>query len=590
LIRSVPPLLALSLAVATQAPAQVDSAARDSVAARDTVTRDTTAVLLPTFAAPIRQGPLPRGVRYTFTTDSLLFTNARTLSDLLAHIPGVYVARGGWYGQAEIVLYGGRGPAALEVFWDGVPYLPLGRDSVYLDPARIALAPLERVDVIVLPAALQVHLVTARPRSTAPLTQVGIVTGDQDIAGYRAGYATRTRSGFGVALAADWNSLDGNAASTTTNFNANDLWLKAEYVPPGGRAGVSFQIATSSWHRQASADGRVDGWRQERRDRILRVFLASRDDGLGLRFTGSLGTSSIERDTLVPKRAVSGATLDVSNQWRRGSAGFSARFGAAGLPTQLEARGGIVLFSRLTVAGTATHTRYPGGVAGERAHLTAGVTLPLGFSVRTDIAWRRDVIAPLIPTLGEQTAGEQAGWARFDHRLLSVEVGRGRRDAFAPITDFASGIKPVGRLSPTPFTEFIAAHATIRPVAGLTLSGWYFDPIVGGGDFEPPYHARASATFYSKFWRVFRSGVFALRGEVAVESWSRWGLGGVDSMGAPLRMGGATFVETNLEMQLVGVTLFWVIRNANGMRQAYVDGLGHPKSVQLWGARWNFTN
>jgi hypothetical protein len=55
-------------------------------------------------------------------------------------------------------------------------------------------------------------------------------------------------------------------------------------------------------------------------------------------------------------------------------------------------------------------------------------------------------------------------------------------------------------------------------------------------------------------------------------------------------MGGATFVETNVEMQLVGVTLFWVVRNANGMRAAYVEGLGHPKSVQLYGARWSFTN
>src|SRR5439155_1288384 len=84
------------------------------------------------------------GTGYSFTTDSFALSNAQTLSDLLAHIPGVYVARGGIYGQAEIVLYGGRGPAGLEVFWDGVPHLPLGRDSVYLDPARISLAPLER--------------------------------------------------------------------------------------------------------------------------------------------------------------------------------------------------------------------------------------------------------------------------------------------------------------------------------------------------------------------------------------------------------------------------------------------------------------
>jgi len=580
-------LLGLTLAVATPAAAQVDSAAPPPV--RDTVTRDTVAVLLPPFVLPIETGPLPHGTRYTFTADSLLFTNARTLSDLLTHIPGVYVARGGWYGQAEIVLFGGRGPAAVEVYWDGMPYLPLGRDSIYLDLARISLAPLERVDVIILPAGLHVHLVTARPRSTAPLTQVGIVTGDQDIAGYRAGYATRGRSGLGVSLMADWNSLDGNPNNTTTGFDSNDLWLKAEYIPPGGRVGASLQIAASSWHRRASSDGRVDAWRQQRRDRLLRVFLTSRGDGLGFRFVASLGTSAVERDTLVPKRAISGASLELSHHWRQASAGLTARVGAAGMPTQFEARGGLTLLSRVTVAADVRQTQYTGGVSGQRAHVSAGVALPLGFSARTDIAWQRDFQAPFIKTAGRLTAGEQAGWARFDHRLLTVEVGRGRRDAFAPITDFAPGIKAVAILGLTPRTEFTAGHAAIRPVPGLTLSGWYFHPVVGGGDFEPPHHARVSATFHSKFWRVFRSGVFALRGEVAVESWSRW-IGGIDRTGATLPMGGATFLETNVEMQLVGVTLFWVIRNANGMRAAYVEGLGHPKSVQLYGARWSFTN
>jgi hypothetical protein len=57
-----------------------------------------------------------------------------------------------------------------------------------------------------------------------------------------------------------------------------------------------------------------------------------------------------------------------------------------------------------------------------------------------------------------------------------------------------------------------------------------------------------------------------------------------------LGLGGASFAETNLEMQLAGVTLFWIIRNVNGMRANYVQGLSHPKSVQLYGARWFFTN
>lgn len=183
-----------------------------------------------------------------------------------------------------------------------------------------------------------------------------------------------------------------------------------------------------------------------------------------------------------------------------------------------------------------------------------------------------------------------AGWVRFDHRRLMVEVGRGRRDPFAPL-GFAGGIFTVDSLHPTPLTEFIAVRASLEILSGLRLAGWYFDPLVGGGDFEPPHHARVSATFQSKFWRVFRSGIFTLRGEVAMESWTRWGLGGIDvADGVERQMNGASFVDANIQMQLAGVTLFWMMRNMNIMRSSYVEGLSYPKAVQSWGARWYFTN
>jgi hypothetical protein len=55
-------------------------------------------------------------------------------------------------------------------------------------------------------------------------------------------------------------------------------------------------------------------------------------------------------------------------------------------------------------------------------------------------------------------------------------------------------------------------------------------------------------------------------------------------------MNGASFVDTNIQMQLAGVTLFWTMRNMNIMRGSYVEGLSYPQAVQSWGARWYFTN
>jgi hypothetical protein len=78
---------------------------------------------------------------------------------------------------------------------------------------------------------------------------------------------------------------------------------------------------------------------------------------------------------------------------------------------------------------------------------------------------------------------------------------------------------------------------------------------------------------------------------VALESWSSSMLGGIDrTAGKQRAMAGSSFAETNLEMQLAGVTLFWSVLNVNIMRSSYVEGLGYPKSVQQYGARWFFTN
>ena len=122
------------------------------------------------------------------------------------------------------------------------------------------------------------------------------------------------------------------------------------------------------------------------------------------------------------------------------------------------------------------------------------------------------------------------------------------------------------------------------------ISGWYFDPLVtSGNDFEPPYHARASLTFYSKFWRVFRSGIFALRGEWAMESWSR-GTAGLDTTGQLITLPGATVAEANIEVRIAGVTIFWIQRNVTQQRVTYMPGFDYPRRYQVYGVRWIFTN
>jgi TonB-dependent receptor-like protein len=589
--------LAGSAGGAGSAAAQVDTAGRrappvtQDSAAQDTTPPDTMPRLLPVFAAPLPAGPLPRGTRHSFPVDSLVFSNVRTLSDLLAHIPGVYVARGGYYGQGEYVMYGGRGPAGLEIYWDGVPYLPLGRDSVYLDPARIPLAPLERVEVVVLPSQLRVYLVSARQPSTAAASEIRVLTGDAGHAGYRGGFAKRWRSGLGLSLAADWNTIDGYAQSATTAFGAVDLWMKAEYVPTP-RAGASYQILSSDWHREAGA--LTDDLRQRRRDGIFRLFLAQRADGLGARVQLTLATATVEGDTALGARALTQRIVELSNTWRRAHAELAVRLQDDLRPWQVDGRFSWIPARRVTLAADVRHAGYGGGGSrhGSRLHLAAGVELPHGLTARGDIAWARDLQVPALPADSAQETTDLSGALRWERPWVSLEIGGARRDAFAPIGR-PGALRPVGSLSATPRTDYVTAHASLRPLPGLQLAGWYFHPRIGGGggnDFEPPYHARVSLAFASKFWRVYKSGAFTLRGEVAAESWSRGTAGRDITGGAPLILPGATFVETNVEMRIVGVTIFWIIRNNNLMRGSYVPGLDYPRQGQFYGVRWVFTN
>jgi hypothetical protein len=583
------------LAVAAGAAAQVDTTARhdtttrDSTAHRDTTGRDSTPVYLPVFPEPIPSGPEPRGMRYSFTVDSFVLSNVQTLSDLLAHVPGVYVARGGIYGAAEPVLYGGRGAAGLEVYWDGVPYLPLGRDSVFLDPARISLVPLERVDVLVLPASLRVYLVTARQRSTATGSQVGIATGEVRTANYRGTYLRRWRSGLGLSLAADYNNNDGIAASSSAAFNSVDLWLKAEYVP-SPRFGASYQLLSSSWHR--SAGTATSDWHLERRDGIVRVFAAAREDGLGLRAQATLATTSTAQDSAVRDRSLTQGALEVSDEWARAHLDLALRAGeAAGAarPWQVEGTGAWSPIPGLTLSGDARHTRYSLDRGGNRARLAVGLGLAAGFSLRGTLAWTHDLQAPLLAGDGGQRTVDASGAVRWDRSWATLEVGTAIRDSFVPL-GFPAGLGSFPSLDPTPRTRYVTVTGAVQLRPGLSVAGWYFNPVrVGGTDFEPPYHARVSLTFYSKFWRVYRSGVFALRGELAMDSWSR-GIAGRDSSGATRVLPGASFGETNVELRIGGVTIFWIQRNLRFFRGSYVPGFDYPRRFQFYGVRWLFTN
>jgi hypothetical protein len=226
---------------------------------------------------------------------------------------------------------------------------------------------------------------------------------------------------------------------------------------------------------------------------------------------------------------------------------------------------------------------------GDRAHVAAGVALPYGFSVHGDVAWAKDLQAPALTDDSVQLMTDLSGALRWDRSWVTLEVGSARQDPFVPSPEFATGLRSVTQLDSSPATNYFTMYGRVRLLPGFQIAGWYFDPVRGGGAYEPPHYSRAAVTFYSKFWRVFKSGIFALRGEGAVETWSGGapaGLSGTTVLSLPA----ATFINVNIQMRIAGVTIFWANRNSRAYHGGYVPGVEYPRNYQFYGVVWRFTN
>jgi hypothetical protein len=353
-------------------------------------------------------------------------------------------------------------------------------------------------------------------------------------------------------------------------------------------AWFSIQTLSSSWNRGAEP-GLVDPWQQHRLDQLFQAFVASRDDGLGTRVGLTLARARSTGDTVTPDRSLYQGVFDLSETRSRYFAGLTVRAQGTARPFQVEAHAGWIPLPFVTLAADVRRSQYGPKGHGNRAHVDGALTLPLGFSVRGEVTRVEDFAVPIFPADTWQRATDYAAYLRWDTRKVSLELGQVRREPFQP-EGFAAGILPVVSLGATPRSTYLSTYIGVRPLPGVQLSGWYFDPLNGGGDFEPPTHARVSAVFFSKFWRVFKSGVFALRGEFAFDSWSRSNLGGRDSTGAQIPLGPASFAETNIQLRIADFTAYWLTRNYNAMRGSYVTGLGYPKRAQYYGVQWFFNN
>ncbi len=593
-------LIAASIALGAVAPAasaQIpDSLPRDTLP-RDTV--DVTARFLEAQALesqgvglfPLLGGQEIRapGNRIVFTADSIDWATAQTLGDLLARVPGVFVWRGGWIGRPELPNYQGHGAAAVEYVLDGLPLVPIGQDSLTVDPVLMALSLLERVEVERWPGLLRVHLYTRRHDRLAARSRIGIATGDDDVARYDGALQRRFRSGLGFSLGADFLS-----APTSSGFSSDheqtQYWIQLGYLP-SPRAGAQAQLLRTEPRRDpylglSAADTLGSGLDGNRSDYQIRLFAERGSAERPLRVDALYGRTSWDGSGV--EQAVDRYGAIVS--YRAPTLSLSGRAFGASRWTTLEL-GSAAGWS--PVEGFAVHAeghlaRHDGDRTSRWVGVGAGLTLPMGVVLSGAARLGSVVASPAIDADTAQAVRDVRVSVGYEQRRVAVEVGVSRTAAFQP-----RAFQPflaVASLESLPATEWLTAAIRIAPLPWLTLAGWYSDPMSSAApDGQPPAHMVGTATIRSSFLRKFPSGIFDLKLELSVE---RWGTGvlGRDPSGAPIAHPGATLLRGLAQIQIGRLRMFYDRYNFQGTDAAYVPGFAIPTFNTTFGVRWDFLN
>jgi hypothetical protein len=578
--------LAGFLILVAAGPARAQTGGQDSVQADQA----RPLVALPIPAMEVAPGPLSPGARLVFSRDSMVWLNGYTLADLLADVPGVYVARTGFAGQPSPILYGGRGSAGVEILYDGVPMVALGADSLIIDPGRISLVGLRRVEVERHPAFLRIYLVSERSERVGTRSYLRVVNGDFKSAGYAVLFQHRWRNGIGLDLTGDYlNTKGGQGLAREARWF--DMRAAVDWTP-SPLVSARFQFRSLTLDREATATqiGLAVPLRGDsRRESLLRLVASTRPDRQGLSVEAGVQSISWEADsattdTLLGERTANLGFVGVRAAGPLATVDLVARVSDYHTPLAADLTAGWQPLGWVTLSGGGRWASHDG----DRRSRAAWASLGLhggAFSLAGDVRWSDAVAAPARAADTAQPALDLGVRAGVTSRRLTLHAGIEERDAYAPPT-----VPPLGGLPallPSPGATYAVSDLSVT-LGALTLAGWYANPVSGETpDFQPPSHSRGSITFRSQFAGTFPSRAFELKVQIALEAWSA-GVAGVDGSGTPIPLPAASIGEAFLQVKLVDFHAFYSLKNALRSREGFVPGYEYPRNRQTFGVKWLF--
>jgi hypothetical protein len=563
---------------------------------------------------------LPGGTRFVFGRDSILWHNAETVSDVLTKVPGLYLLRGGWAGRPELPAYQAHGAASVEYVLEGIPYLPIGQDSLMVDPSMLPLSFLDRIEIERLPGLLRVFLFLRRHDRSVPYSRIGIASGDLEIARYQGVIEKRGSNGLGVTAAFDHFGVPAQPSVPGDYSNTQGL-IRVDYIR-SERFGAVLQYLRNSPEREAVLSGGTTGDTLSnaragtRTDLSARVFLSRQSAGLGPRIdlivartgwtdeiqkdstrvlTDSLDDAGnvVKTDTTYQlsehRRNITQAGVIAAYRLPGASLEGSAFWRSAWTPLELRLRGGMAFTRSLTASLDAVYQRHDGGRANSWVTARAGVALPLGFSASAVYRRGHGLSFPMVRNNLPHDLDDRSLIGAWQNRVAQVEVAYTSNTGFRP--EGYAQYPALAVITPHGRTNWITVNARVAPLQWVILDGWYSTPQGTRPEGQPPTHSIVNATIQSKFLPTFKSGIFNLKLQATMESWGT-GVLARDTSGAAVTHRGATQFRAYIGLQIGAFTAYYDRYNLLGARDdlGYVPRLAVPAYASTFGVRWEFLN
>ena len=254
----------------------------------------------------------PEAGVWEFDREALLATHALTVHDLISHVPGMVLLRGGDIGNPVVATTFGLGPGEIRVFRDGVEDPPM--EGGVLDLGQVALAGLESVRVERRPGEVRIHLRSLRIADPRPYTYLDVATGDLRTNIFRATFAHPDAFGGTLLFALDRADTDGPGRNEPSAIYGTHIRYSLFRGPDRGLA-LSYRGRTSQ-----RPEGFLTPLEVNRRDLGFRggweISETLTVEGFGNRTTVQPGSGAeAGADTLLPAGARSHLGARLSGEW-----------------------------------------------------------------------------------------------------------------------------------------------------------------------------------------------------------------------------------------------------------------------------------